>query len=96
MSSVKAAEVQVRCRVCSRSLGRYGLSPGTLSLLAAVMTEETRRWSGSWAGPRRGTRLLVEKFEGRFYLRVACKCGRNEKIGGGSLPMVTETLELRI
>jgi len=32
-------------------------------------------------GPRTGTRLQNEFFEGRHYLRVVCKCGRNEKLG---------------
>jgi hypothetical protein len=32
-------------------------------------------------GPRKGTGLYGEYFEGRHYLRVICKCGRNEKLG---------------
>lgn len=31
-------------------------------------------------GPRTGTGLYGETFEGRRYVRVVCKCGRNEKI----------------
>jgi hypothetical protein len=36
-------------------------------------------------GPRTGTGLYGETFEGRRYVRVICKHGRNEKIGMAKL-----------
>jgi hypothetical protein len=36
-------------------------------------------------GPRTGTGLYGETFEGRRYVRAVCKCGRNEKIGMAKL-----------
>jgi hypothetical protein len=36
-------------------------------------------------GPRTGTRLSVDHFEGRWYVRVKCKCGRDEKLGARRL-----------
>lgn len=35
-------------------------------------------------GPRVGSGIYAERFEDRFYFRIRCKCGRNEKVRGFS------------
>jgi hypothetical protein len=66
------------CGRCQRRFGRYRwswieTSDGTLTFL----NSRTR--------PRTGTGLYYEAFEDRSYIRVICKCGRNEKLGTKAL-----------
>jgi hypothetical protein len=43
---------------------------------------------GPRKGPRTGSGLHLESFESRAFLRVKCKCGRNEKLGRAKLDEV--------
>ncbi len=45
-------------------------------------------WTRRRKGSRTGTGLHLELFEGRTYVRVKCKCGRNEKLGAKKLDAV--------
>jgi hypothetical protein len=73
--------VLCRCRDCPRRFGRYAfwrllLDPADPSWLPVLTEDHVRRLS--WAA-RPGTGLAAESYAGRFYVRLRCKCGRNQK-----------------
>jgi hypothetical protein len=86
-------EAECGCIRCWRRFGPYTLeaqADGSIALIDPAGRPSHlpgRYWeprNGSTRrrkGPRTGTRLENEFFEGRSYLRVICKCGRNEKLG---------------
>jgi hypothetical protein len=73
--------------------GRPGIVTPEIAMKRTLLGEvpvpvlRRRRWEPMYGstrrrkGPRTGTGLRSEFFEGRSYLRVVCKCRRNEKLG---------------
>lgn len=79
--------VRCRCDDCGRDLGRYAfwrlLLDSTDQSWLPVLTEDYRR-RVSWAS-RPGTGLGAENWDGTPYVRLRCKCGRNQKFGLSTL-----------
>lgn len=84
----------MKCRRCGRRLGSYeGASdPDPFSLMGGLELNNDR-WPSldvpkgfGIRGPRTGAGLYLESFEGRSYLRMRCKCGRNEKVRPWKIP----------
>ena len=89
-------EVECACIRCERRFGLHVLEPqddGSIVPIEPVgrpafaFAGKSYRWEPMYGwtrqrrGPRTGTGLYNETFGGRSYLRVICKCGRNEKLG---------------
>ncbi len=90
-----AGAVPCRCRRCGRALGMYRPVFGDGAPLRLVEPPEVySRWSAvgeAERGPRTGAGIYLEGFEDRFYIRVRCKCGRNEKIALGKFEIEPRT-----
>jgi hypothetical protein len=67
-----------RCRRdrCRRNLGRYRLRQLSGGLWQLV----DNRWFRPETRPRRGTGLSLEAYGDISYIRIRCKCGRDEKL----------------
>ena len=86
-------EVECACIRCGRRFGPYMLEPqndrsitliepaGRPSVVPGYYWEPRYGSTRRRKGPRTGTGLQVETFSDRPYLRVVCKCGRNENLG---------------
>lgn len=78
-----------RCRDCGRRLGRYGLSTlvhhhNHLSRFPVLADLTKRSAPRPGYALRTGTGLYLEREDGehrgRLYVRLRCKCGRNQKL----------------
>lgn len=75
----------VRCRRCGRRLGWFQLNSAV-----EIGDEALKTFDGSIRGPRTGTGLYIEKYGGNEYVRLICKCGRNEKVAIRGIPQSDE------
>lgn len=86
-------EIECACIRCGRPSGPYRLEPGEDGGLWPIDHRDDGFGrvlginfylggeDGARKGPRTGSGIYVESFGSRPYLRVKCKCGRNEKLG---------------
>jgi hypothetical protein len=98
--NIPLLEVECGCMRCRRPFGAYTLERGEDGALWPIDHRDDgfgrvlgiNTYLGAEDGPRKGPRtgsgLYVESFGSRPFLRIKCKCRRNEKLGRRKLDEV--------